>query len=51
MKSEAISALEEEIGHHFRDPELLVRALTHSSHAHERESGSSARDVSEVLRW
>jgi ribonuclease-3 len=51
MRSEAISALEEEIGHRFRDPELLLRALTHSSHAHERESGSSARDDNEQLEF
>lgn len=49
--SEAISALEQEIGHRFRDPELLLRALTHSSHAHERESGSSARDDNEQLEF
>jgi len=51
MKSEAISALEAEIGHHFGDPELLVRALTHSSHAHERESGASVRDDNEQLEF
>jgi ribonuclease-3 len=51
MKSEEISALEEEIGHRFRDPELLVRALTHSSHAHERESGASTRDDNEQLEF
>ena len=51
MKSQAISDLEQEIGHRFRDPELLVRALTHSSHAHERESGFSARDDNEQLEF
>lgn len=51
MKNEAIFALEEEIGHRFREPELLERALTHSSHAHERESGSSARDDNEQLEF
>ena len=28
-------ALQAALGHHFRQPELLERALTHSSHAHE----------------
>jgi ribonuclease-3 len=51
MRSEAISALEEEIGHRFRQPELLERALTHSSHAHEREEGSSVRDDNEQLEF
>lgn len=51
MKNQAISDLEQEIGHRFRDPELLVRALTHSSHAHERESGFSARDDNEQLEF
>ena len=51
MKSEPISALEEELGHRFRDPELLVRALTHSSHAHEQESAFSAQDDNEQLEF
>lgn len=31
--------LEEALGHRFRDPELLERALTHTSHAHETAGG------------
>lgn len=38
MKGRDISALEEELGHHFSRPELLQQALTHSSHAREAES-------------
>ena len=30
-----LTALEERVGYHFRDPELLARALTHPSYAHE----------------
>lgn len=33
-----LSQLEEALGHHFADKELLVRALTHSSLSHERGS-------------
>ena len=51
MKSEEITALEERIGHRFRDRELLERALTHSSHAHEREPGSSALADNEQLEF
>jgi ribonuclease-3 len=41
MKSRDITVLEETLGHHFHRTELLVQALTHSSHARELESGSS----------
>lgn len=41
MKSRDISALEETLGHHFRNPALLTQALTHSSQARELESGVS----------
>ena len=51
MKSEEITALEERIGHRFRDGELLERALTHSSHAHEREPGSSVLADNEQLEF
>ena len=51
MKSEDIAALEERIGHHFRDRELLERALTHSSHAHEREPVSSPQADNEQLEF
>jgi ribonuclease-3 len=30
-----LAALEERLGHHFRDEDLLERALTHASYAHE----------------
>jgi ribonuclease III len=36
-----VSSLEILIGHRFRNRELLQRALTHSSHVHERAAGSS----------
>ena len=51
MRNEEISALEERIEHRFRDPELLQRALTHSSHAHERQAGDSARADNEQLEF
>jgi ribonuclease-3 len=34
------AALEERLGHRFREPELLARALTHSSWAHEHGSAA-----------
>ena len=40
--TESISRLQEELGRRFRDPAVLSRALTHSSHTHEtlgRENG------------
>jgi ribonuclease-3 len=40
--AEPIDRLEQDLGHRFRDPALLARALTHSSHTHEamgRETG------------
>src|SRR5437868_14393932 len=36
-----VSSLEILIGHRFRNRELLQRALTHSSHVHERSAGLS----------
>src|SRR5438105_3686025 len=38
MKTTEIGALEERLGYQFRHPELLHRALTHSSRARELES-------------
>lgn len=35
MPEPAVGDLEARLGHGFRDPELLVRALTHGSYAHE----------------
>jgi ribonuclease-3 len=42
MRSAEITALEERLGHRFRERELLERALTHSSHAHEREAEAAS---------
>lgn len=36
VPADPLRALEERLGHSFRDRELLLRALTHVSHAHER---------------
>ncbi len=47
MMAEELSALEAALGHRFERRELLERALTHSSHAHESaeaESPEAARD-------
>ncbi len=38
-----LSALETFIGHHFETRELLQRALTHSSHVHERPAAESGK--------
>ena len=46
MKSRDIAALEESLGHHFVRRELIEQALTHTSHARERESAQ----VAEALR-
>lgn len=35
MTFEALEAFEERLGHSFRDRDLLLRALTHTSYAHE----------------
>jgi ribonuclease III len=39
-----LSALEESLGHRFRDRALLDRALTHSSYANENSRGETIRD-------
>ena len=39
MKSRDIAVLEQSLGHHFLRPELLEQALTHTSHAREKEAG------------
>jgi len=41
MKSHPISELEEVLGHRFQRPDLLEKALTHSSFAREKESQGS----------
>jgi len=38
MKAREIAALEAVLGYHFKRPELIDQALTHSSQARERES-------------
>ena len=37
-----LTILQDALGHHFRSPELLERALTHSSHAHEESKAGGA---------
>jgi ribonuclease III len=44
MKAHDIASLESQIDYKFRNPELLERAVTHSSHARERESQASDGD-------
>jgi ribonuclease-3 len=54
MQKQEITALEAELGHRFRRPELLEQALTHSSHAHEsdsRESGAPTSGDNEQLEF
>lgn len=41
MKAQSITSLEAEIGYSFRNPDLLERALTHSSYAREMDSQQS----------
>lgn len=41
MKSTDIAALERSLEHHFQRPELLEQALTHTSHAREREASQA----------
>ncbi len=42
MRSRDIAALEESLAHHFLRPELLEQALTHTSHAREKEAAQPA---------
>src|SRR5438309_10988310 len=37
-----LTALQDALGHSFSNPQLLDRALTHSSHAHEESKASGA---------
>ena len=48
MKTPDISVLEAALGHRFQRRELLQQALTHSSHARERESQKARADASPV---
>ena len=48
-REEALHALQERLGHHFRDLALLDRALTHTSHAHEREGSERHNEPLEFL--
>lgn len=43
-----LAGLQAALGHHFRQPELLERALTHSSHAHEESKAGGETEV-EIL--
>jgi ribonuclease-3 len=45
MKSRELTALEERLGHHFQRPELIERALTHSSQAREVEASRASNQL------
>jgi len=49
--SAAIGELETILHHRFRDPELLRRALTHSSMAHERGAAEPPQEDNETLEF
>lgn len=46
---EDLTELEASLGHAFRRPELLERALTHSSHAHEESKAAGLENAAENL--
>ena len=46
---EDLTELEATLGHAFHQPELLERALTHSSHAHEESKAAGAEAEAEKL--
>jgi len=48
MKSD-LSALQVALGHTFKHPEMLERALTHSSHAHEEAKAGGVEGATEKL--
>ena len=48
MKTD-LAALETALGHTFQHPEMLERALTHSSHAHEETKASGSEGSAEKL--
>src|SRR5260221_654737 len=49
MNQEDLSALQTALGHSFRNPEMLERALTHSSRAHEEARAAGQESASEQL--
>ena len=49
MDLEDLSALQAEIGHDFNNPEMLERALTHSSRAHEEAKAAGQESAGEKL--
>jgi ribonuclease-3 len=50
MRAE-LASLEAKIDHRFSDPEILVRALTHSSHANEARTGTGPSRDNEELEF
>ncbi len=49
MREENFTELQATLGHVFLQPELLERALTHSSHAHEESKATGAETAAENL--
>jgi ribonuclease-3 len=49
MNQEDLSALQAALGHNFRNPEMLERALTHSSRAHEESKAAGQESPVEKL--
>ncbi len=44
-----LAALQSALGHTFKRPEMLERALTHSSHAHEESKAGGSDAAVEIL--
>ena len=51
MKSDSVRSLEDAIGYRFRDPELLMVALTHSSYSNEKKSKGVDVECNERLEF
>ncbi|MBZ5521361.1 MAG: ribonuclease III [Acidobacteriia bacterium] len=49
MDQEDLTALQSALGHEFRNPEMLQRALTHSSRAHEESKAAGPESTGERL--
>lgn len=49
MDHEDLTALQAELGHNFKNPEMLERALTHSSRAHEEAKAAGQESTGEKL--